>query len=78
MSIITDEMVDKATQAWLEEASDYTRLHQSVRAALAVVLPDILEAAAKVAEEELAPMSCTCQFYVGRAIRALAVQNPGE
>jgi len=56
--MITDEMVDVACQAWLESASDYTRLHLSIRAALEAVYPliakqVILMLARKAADMEL-------------------------
>jgi hypothetical protein len=34
MSGFTDEQVDAAVKAWLEKASDYTRLNESIRTAL--------------------------------------------
>lgn len=35
---VTDEMVERARIAWLEHASDYTRLDVSIRAALEAAL----------------------------------------
>jgi hypothetical protein len=36
--LIPDEVVQQARVAWLEQASDYTRLDESIRAALAAGL----------------------------------------
>jgi hypothetical protein len=35
---IPDEVVEAAVTAWLEKASDYTRLNESIRAAIAAAL----------------------------------------
>lgn len=35
---VSDEMVERARQAWLESASDYTRLDVSIRAAIVAAL----------------------------------------
>jgi hypothetical protein len=35
---IPDEVMEAAVTAWLEKASDYTRLNESIRAAIAAAL----------------------------------------